>query len=159
MVNYNTYINEHDYVWYDSSNVLFSECIDTNEETKTLKIVFKNGRKYLYQNVDVHDYIMLKTAESNGSAFNKYIKKYKCVRLPDVDVSEIEELKIKMGGVVEKMENANTTEEYLLEYNRETKDFKLFLGDTVVYEGVDDNVNIIRLFRCMNMCYKFKEIE
>jgi hypothetical protein len=81
MIVYNKYTNSRDYTWYDSSNIVFSECIDTTEEEKTLKIVFKQGRTYIYRKVDVNDYLLFRNAESNGKAFNQYIKKYECVRL------------------------------------------------------------------------------
>ena len=43
MIVYNKYLDNQDYTWYDSSNVLFSKCYDDpNSNTKTLKIVFKN---------------------------------------------------------------------------------------------------------------------
>lgn len=42
MIVYNKYLDNQDYTWYDSSNVLFSKCYDDpNSNTKTLKIVFK----------------------------------------------------------------------------------------------------------------------
>ena len=44
MIVYNKYINNEDYTWYDSSNVIFSKCYDNNSDSKTLKIVFKDGR-------------------------------------------------------------------------------------------------------------------
>ena len=74
MIVYNKYLDNQDYTWYDSSNVLFSKCYDDpNSNTKTLKIVFKNGRTYIYKDVDINDYITFKTAQSNGQAVNTFI--------------------------------------------------------------------------------------
>ena len=55
MIVYNKYLDNQDYTWYNSSNVLFSKCYDDpNSNTKTLKIVFKNGRTYIYKDVDIN---------------------------------------------------------------------------------------------------------
>ena len=94
MVVYNRYVNNKDHTWYDSSNVVYSLCYDNNEATKNLKIVFKNGRTYLYKNVDVNDYIGFRSGESTGKTVNQYIvKKYQGVRLPDTDMEKLDELK------------------------------------------------------------------
>ena len=97
MIVYNKYLDNQDYTWYDSSNVLFSKCYDDpNSNTKTLKIVFKNGRTYIYKDVDINDYLTLKTAQSNGQAVNtSIIKKYKGVRISDTDVDKLTELRDK----------------------------------------------------------------
>lgn len=159
MLIYNKYINERDYSWYDSSNILFSECIDTTQEEKTLKIVFKNGRKYLYKNVNVKDYLLFKNAESNGSAFNKHIRKYETVRMPDVDLKEIDDLKESMEKVDNKLEETNPNTIYHIEYNPETKEFELSLNNEIIFSGIDDKVNIFRLFKSMNIMYSFNTKE
>ena len=91
---YNKYINNRDHNWYDSSNVLYSVCYDTNADKKTLKIVFKQGRTYLYKDVNVNDYLMFKNSESHGKSVNEYIiKKYKGVRLSDTSEDTLNTLK------------------------------------------------------------------
>ena len=93
MIIYNKYLNNEDFTWYDSSNILFSKCYDNDvSENKTVKIVFKQGRTYLYKDVSTDDYIAFKTDPSNGSAFNKYIKKYQGVRIADTDIDKIQQL-------------------------------------------------------------------
>ena len=53
MIVYNRYVNQEDHVWYESSNIIYSKCYDTqNSKFKSLKIVFKGGRTYLYRDVD-----------------------------------------------------------------------------------------------------------
>ena len=83
-----------DKVWYNSSNILYSECDDHVNALKTLRVTFSNGRTYQYTNVDVNDYLMFMHGGldgSNGKALNRYIKpKYDCERIPDKDVNEIE---------------------------------------------------------------------
>ena len=90
---YSKYENSQEFCWYDSSNIIFSKCYDNPGDCKVVKIIFKNGRTYLYKDVDVNDYIMFRDAESNGSAFTKYIKKYAATRIQDTDLSKLEELK------------------------------------------------------------------
>ena len=47
-----------DRLWYDSSNVFYSECEDGDSAKKVLRVVFKNGATYQYSDVDVNDYVM-----------------------------------------------------------------------------------------------------
>lgn len=159
MIVYNKYINSRDYTWYDSSNIVYSECIDTTETEKTLKIVFKQGRAYLYRKVDVNDYLLFRNAESNGKAFNQYIKKYECVRMPDVDLSDLEKKKEEFQEEHRKIDEAMTNLSYHLDFNPETKEFRLKLNDNVIYEGVEDHVNIMRLLKSMSITYSFSEME
>lgn len=66
-----------DRAWYNSSNVLYSECEDKENDYKTLIVVFKGGAAYKYTNVDVNDYLMFMAGGldgSNGKALNKFIK-------------------------------------------------------------------------------------
>jgi hypothetical protein len=78
-----------DRVWYESSNILYSECDDNVNSLKTLRVTFKNGATYEYSDVDVNDYLMFLNGGldgSNGKALNKFIKpKCKFERLNDKD--------------------------------------------------------------------------
>lgn len=159
MIIYEKYVNSRDYTWYDSSNVVYSECIDTNQAYKTLKIVFKAGRQYIYENVDPTDYILFKRADSNGQAFNKYIKKYPCKRLPDVSLDDLEAKKNEFIEDNKVTEQAFTNLAYLLEMDAHSKAIRLSLNGKVIFEGVEDQVNIMRLLKCMSINYAFKEIE
>lgn len=87
-----------DRVWYDSTNVVYSECDDKEGENKTLRVVFNNGAMYEYKDVDVNDYVMFVHGgidNSNGKAFFKYIKgkKYEFTRLEDVNKEKLNEEK------------------------------------------------------------------
>ena len=70
---FHKYDNVIDKTWYESSNILYSECDESNTTKKTLRIIFNNGKMYEYSDVDVHDYLFFRDAESQGKAFNKYI--------------------------------------------------------------------------------------
>lgn len=87
------YENKIDSVWYDSSNVFYSECYDNDDDFKLLKVVFKNGGTYLYKDVDVNDYLMFKyggTDGSQGKALNKYIKgNYEYEKIENTDLNEL----------------------------------------------------------------------
>lgn len=100
-----------DRAWYNSSNILYSECDDNLNELKTLRVTFKNGATYQYSEVDVNDYLMFMYGGldgSNGKALNKYIKpKCKYERLSDKNVNEInEEMEKLLKEQVEKKKNA-----------------------------------------------------
>lgn len=86
---YSIYSNNLDRCWYKSSNIIYSECDDNDNAYKTLRIVFKNGRMYEYYGINVNDYILFKNDLTQGTAFTKYIRKYECKRLEDVDVQAI----------------------------------------------------------------------
>ena len=153
MIVYNKYTNLRDHVWYSSSNVVYSECIDSDTEFKTLKVVFKGGRTYMYRDVDVEDYIRFKNAESNGSAFNQFIKKYECVRMPDTDPASLD-------GMLRSFqeEDTQTTEafsnlQYSLVVNDKTGEFTLRLNGNDIFSGIEGQVSIIRLLKSMNIAY------
>lgn len=83
-----------DRVWYDSSNVFYSECEDGDTAKKVLRVVFKNGATYQYSDVDVNDYIMFIAGgadNSNGKALNEFVKKKNCpyVKLENADKDKL----------------------------------------------------------------------
>ena len=83
------YKNNVEKAWYNSSNVIYSECEDKVNDFKELKIVFKNGSTYIYHKVDVKDYLLFRTSISQGKAINEYIKKYEFDKIELSDVNEI----------------------------------------------------------------------
>lgn len=154
---YNRYKDSKDYTWYDSSNILFSLCYDLNTDTKILKLVFKNGRTYIYT-VSVEDYIAFKNSESAGSGVNKYItKKYEAKRLSDTDLDELEILKQQMineGKELTETPSANLA--YHLAMNEKTGECTLSVNDNVVYSGVEAQHSILRLLKSLNIAYSFE---
>ena len=78
-----------DVTWFDSSTIKYSECIDKNNELKTLKVVFNNGTQYEYKKVNVSDYLMFRDDVSSGKGLNKYIKskgyEYEKIENADID--------------------------------------------------------------------------
>lgn len=87
------YANDVDKTWYQSSNIKFSECIDHDNDLKTLKVVFNNGTQYQYNKVDVRDYLLFREAASQGKALNESIKGkgYEYEKLEDVDTKTLED--------------------------------------------------------------------
>lgn len=73
----------------DSSNILMSEY---DESKKTFKITFKAGTQYLYKDVLKRDYLRFEVSESQGSVFNKTMRKYEYEKLGSIDVDPIKEL-------------------------------------------------------------------
>ena len=43
---FHKYDNVIDKTWYESSNILYSECDESNTTKKTLRIIFNNGKMY-----------------------------------------------------------------------------------------------------------------
>lgn len=101
-----------DRVWYDSSNIVYSECDDNDNALKTLRIVFKKGSMYEYKDVDVKDYLMFIAGGldgSNGKAFFKFIKpKYEVKMLEPVD---LEVLKAEMEALRQLKQEVNKEKE------------------------------------------------
>ena len=105
-----------DKAWYDSSNIVYSECDDHINALKTLRIVFKTGDMYEYENVDVKDYIMFMAGGidgSNGKAFFKFIRsKYDGIKLSPVNLEELQEKMKELKNLEQKeTENAEKIEE------------------------------------------------
>ena len=89
---FNFYANDTDKTWYQSSNIRYSECIDHDNELKTLKVVFNNGTQYQYNKVDVRDYLLFRDASSQGKALNEYIKSkgYEYEKLENADLEALD---------------------------------------------------------------------
>ena len=118
---FNFYANDIDKTWYQSSNIKYSECIDHDNDLKTLKVVFNNGTQYQYKKVDVRDYLLFRDASSQGKALNEYIK--------------------PKGYEYEKMENADlATLDGELTFRMEDGIFVLYDGDKFTIKDNKDNV-------------------
>lgn len=85
--------NDLDRCWYDSSNIFYSECLDRENEKKQLKVVFKNGSQYVYKDVNVSDYLLMREDVSTGKGLNKYVKGrgYEYERIEDANIAILEE--------------------------------------------------------------------
>lgn len=99
----NKYENNIDKTWYDSSNIVYSECIDNVDDYKDLFITFKDGRTYHYKDVTVQDYLLFREDVSQGKALNKHITKkidkkpvYKFERLENKDLGVLSEEREKL---------------------------------------------------------------
>jgi len=162
MIVYNKYLDNQDYTWYDSSNVIFSKCYDNpDSSSKTLKIVFKNGRTYIYKDVDINDYLTFKTAQSNGQSVNtSIIKKYKGVRISDTDVDKLTKLK---DDFIESEKNISETQMkdlvYKVDYDEKNSEFTLKIGDKVIYHGNENKVSLFSLFKSMNIAYSLNVVD
>jgi hypothetical protein len=80
----------------DSTNILMSEYDKNN---KTLKLTFKSGTQYLYKGLVERDYVRFEVSESQGSVFNKTMRKYEHEKLETIDVTVIKELIKENKGV------------------------------------------------------------
>lgn len=160
MKTYTKYENSQEFCWYNSTNIIFSKCYDNPGNEKVVKIIFKNGRTYLYRDVDVNDYIMFRDAESNGSAFTKYIKKYTATRIQDTNMDKLEALKQKFIDDNQEVQEAKVSDLcYVIEYCEKTGEFALKIGDRVLYTAIEGQVSIINLFKSMNINCALKEVD
>lgn len=93
--------NYTDKVWYNSSNVVYSEFIENSEKNEgDLYVTFKNGATYKYKNVALTpDYLMFKNGGldgSQGKALNTFIKKkYEFEKVEDKNLNQLEQNKNK----------------------------------------------------------------
>lgn len=161
MITYKKYVNKIEYLWYDSSNLVFSACYDNDNGSKALKVVFKGGRTYLYRDVDVEDYMRFtRTSGSNGALFNtEIVKKYKGVRIADANLDEIEKLKDDVKTEDDKIDTALSQFDYMLEINDETGEFRLSMGGKPIYEGIEGQVSITNLLSSMHVTCAVKQLD
>ena len=48
---------------------------------------------------------------------------------------------------------------YNMKYNDQTGEFQLYLNDKCIFEGVEGEVSVVKLLRCMNINYTMEQIE
>jgi len=90
---------------YNSSNILAS----TYDPTKQiLEVIFKQGTKYAYKDVDKAAYMRFETADSQGKVLNSHIKKYSFEKLENVEPSGI----VTMITSYQEANNRNLMAEY-----------------------------------------------
>jgi predicted transcriptional regulator YdeE len=161
MIIYNRYVNQEDHVWYDSSNIAYSKCYDTqNSKFKTLKIVFKNGRTYVYRNVDADDYIMFKTAESNGQEFHKRIKKYDALRIEDTDMNKLAELQESFKNEIKETDEQKLGDlVYNIKVDENTGEFIIMFGNRILFRGIEGNFSILNLFSSLNIKHTIQRVD
>lgn len=161
MIVFNRYVNQEDHTWYDSSNIAYSKCYDTqNSSAKTLKIVFKQGRTYVYRNVDANDYVRFKTAESTGKAFNELIRKYDAVRIADTDMDKLNELQeLFKEDLKENDEQKLGDLVYTIKVNEKTGEFIIVLGDKTLFRGIEGQFSILNLFTSLNIKHIIQPVD
>ena len=101
MLKFSYYIdNVMDKAWFESSNIVYGECDESDTQFKTVRITFKNGSTYQYEDVLVADWVTFKNAESQGKALNEHFKKagYKYERIADADLALLEEEYVTRSG-------------------------------------------------------------
>ena len=161
MITFNRYVNQEDHTWYDSSNVVYSKCYDTkSSKFKTLKIVFKGGRTYLYKDVDADDYLRFKTAQSNGDGFNKFIKKYKAVRITDTDMDKLNELQKDFIDEKKDIDSQKLGDlVYAIQVDEKTGEFIILMGDKILFRGIEGQFSILNLFTSLNFKYTLQQVD
>lgn len=155
MLKYKFYDKENriEKCWYDSTNILYSECFDYENDYKDLNVVFKEGRTYLYKKIDVKDYLSFRNATSQGSALNKFITKkengklvYECLRLSDTDLSELEDKRKELLNENSEKKANGTSENEVLTFEIDSENKSLTVKNDKgeeLYKTDNDNIEEI----------------
>jgi len=155
MLKYSQYTEDViDRAWFDSSNIVYGECDESDTQFKTVRITFKNGSVYQYYDVIVHDWVKFKNADSQGKALNEYFKKqgYKYEKLPepaDLEALEKEYEEKAETDFILKVDSENNTLELL--DNQETVKFSM------TYPGEEITVDIKKMLESINFNIKLQQ--
>lgn len=101
MLLFNYYIEDKmDKAWFDSSNIYYAECDESDTQFKTVRVTFKNGAIYQYEQVTVFDWTMFKNAESQGKKLNELFKKagYKYEKIGTANIEELQDEYVFRSG-------------------------------------------------------------
>ena len=101
MLLFSYYIEDKiDKAWFDSSNIYYAECDESDTQFKTVRIIFKNGSIYQYEKVKVFDWTMFKNAESQGKKLNELFKKagYKYEKIGTANIEELQDEYVFRSG-------------------------------------------------------------
>lgn len=152
---------EIDYVWYDSSNVVYSELIDYDNKKKELKIVFGKGQTYLYKDVDVNDYTMFKNSLSNGEAFHKFIKKYPSEKLDNTDLNEVNNKMLKLMNEVNmaELDKLKIKKEEIIEKVYQVSEGMLKVSGVRIYDLEESIIASRNAMRTVEAEYTEEEFE
>lgn len=155
MLLFSYYIEDKvDKAWFDSSNIYYAECDESNTQFKTVRVTFKNGIIYQYEQVSVFDWTMFKNAESQGKKLNELFKKagYKYEKIGTANMDELkEEYAFRSGkGYTLLVDSGMLT---LMDYKDDVK-YKMYLPD----EGIVDDIksmlesigNVVRIKKQSN---------
>lgn len=91
MLLHNEYVPtlKRDYTYYNSSNLVYTECEDNENEYKTLYVMYKNGTVYRYDDVNVFDYLFIRNAPSQGKEAYQKLKPYKYEKIGQLNPDEV----------------------------------------------------------------------
>ena len=101
MLLFSYYIEDKmDKAWFDSSNIYYAECDESDTQFKTVRVIFKNGAIYQYEQVKVFDWTMFKNAESQGKKLNELFKKagYKYEKIRTANIEELQDEYVFRSG-------------------------------------------------------------
>ena len=101
MLLFSYYIEDKmDKAWFDSSNIYYAECDESDTQFKTVRVIFKNGAIYQYEQVKVFDWTMFKNAESQGKKLNELFKKagYKYEKIGTANIEKLQDEYVFRSG-------------------------------------------------------------
>lgn len=88
--------------YYDSSNVLTSKY---NLDEKKLNVIFKRGGSYVYENIELTDFIAFTASESQGKYHSKYMRELPFEKGKSVNTVQI----VQFIDELKKSYDSNTT--------------------------------------------------
>lgn len=141
----NSFYNETtrtDRVWYESSNIVYSEFIeDENKNEGNLYVTFKNGATYKYKKVQITpDYVMFKHGGldgSHGKALNTHIKpKYEFEKM---DVRDISVLLNERNELIEKQKTELKDKTYFISGHRNITESEFIVYKNKIQEILHEN--------------------
>ena len=151
---YKKYIMSVDHCWYDSSNIKYSECFNTQDDTpKVVKVVFKEGRTYIYRDVDVSKYVMFRDAASQGLAFGMTLKNCPFERVDDTPMESLD----KLLEEFRRMDSQQGERNVELCINNETGEFVVKVNGVPMYDGFEGKVSVVNLFAALGIVYTLSE--
>lgn len=143
MLKFSYYIDDvKDKAWFESSNIVYGECDESDTQYKTVRIVFKNGSTYQYDDVLVSDWVTFKNSDSQGKALKEHFIKpgYKYKRIENANLEALEDeyatrsgndfiLKVDTDNMKLSLVDNKDNEKYSMDYPGEeiTNDIKSML--------------------------------
>ena len=101
-----------------------------------------------------------KTAQSNGDGFNKFIKKYKAVRITDTDMDKLNEFQ---KDFIEEKKDIDSQKlgdlVYAIQVDEKTGEFIILMGDKILFRGIEGQFSILNLFTSLNFKYTLQQVD
>lgn len=133
--------NKIEKAWYKSSNVFYSEYIESPDKNEgDLYVTFNNGATYKYKKVQISpDYVMFKHGGlegSHGKALNSHIKpKYEFEKMENKDINQLTK---EMYEITETQNNERLLKTYFVSGHRDINENEFLKYKSTFKEILDE---------------------